>query len=585
MTRLIWNRKLDFLLRQIDVFNQGIVDPLFKIISTDQPDRKSNKAIRLQLEILDPVTWARDCSHFESDSSDPAQKRIVLILPTFELDPLTGLAKIHSQQKDLESQMLGVASHNVFRDQFSGIDVLVLDSQQISEALAPTPIFDRRLIEIGALPWSIDFCTRLARLIIHLHNSIHENKPKLMLFDLDETLWPGNLAERGAANAWEIEENEIDAQVRWAYARLREAMKKSRRFGQLIGLITKNNVNELNAFLTDVSGTHLQDRLRLEDFDLIRADWSSKSSAIIEAAEYFGFKVEQLAFFDNDEREQSEVRFTLPQVHCPHLPNDPLERCLRLIDEIGWLHPFNTSEDQLRAQSYKANRKRELIRVHQSKDGAKDNLEWLASLHPELSLIEITRDLPAKLLESLTKRGAQLFQRTNQFHLTRNRIDERTLIEETFKETGRTWMARYKDDLGDDGWIAIFKIVLMGDQQLSFQVSEFVLSCRAFNRCIEDMLMNFMLSKVSEALESSRSDTGESPCLYVSKPVNFSNSKTREFFEKYRRQNVHLPVLHGSCSEYWLLGEVQPKENSGLINPLKFRELNRNEINREYGVN
>jgi FkbH-like protein len=438
-------------------------------------------------------------------------------------------------QRELESTAIQILNSQVDGTQQW---LAQISAYALSDNLYPTPLFDDRLHAIGASPWSIKFSRRLSRLVEHLHELYRQKKPKLSIFDFDETLWSGNLAELGSEVAHSIQSMENNSSQALAFSNLRSVIKRSIDFGQLIGLVTRNDRTEVERFLSRTSNFGIG----LNDFAWIHADWGSKVNAIEVAAQTFGFRFHDLAFYDNDPREREQVRHAFPEIHCPELPMDPSERCLQIIDEIGWIFPerLNTFTDRIRSKSYATERQREILL---SQTSPTSQLAGLAKLKPELyvkRLRLLSTDQQFNPENELLARASQLFMRTNQFHLTRVRLNAHELFARLKSDRDEVWLFGYKDQLGDDGWVGL--IAWSREQKV---LVDFILSCRAFNRGIECAMINFMAQRLRVATE-----------LHVAKPLQFENSRTFKFFSSLR--------IHSIDTQMHFAPELMPKYNSLL---------------------
>jgi len=284
---------------------------------------------------------------------------------------------------------------------------------------------------------------------------------KLLVTDLDNTLWGGVLAEVGAEG---IAYDQAGAGYRhYLYQSL---LLRLRREGTLLAAVTRNDHAIVDPVLSQDAMT-----LGADDFVAVYASYNAKSSQIRDLAKRLNLSLDSIVFVDDNAVELQEVRSALPDVRVVAFParDDALPAFLNhLAGEFGQRNV--TAEDRDRTEMYR--RRAESVAPSTAK-GA-DLTEFLASLEMELSLHDRTRGNRA--------RAVQLINKTNQFNANGRRWTDEE-VETLLASGGRLITASLSDRTGSHGEIAACLIDSAG------VIEALVLSCRVFQRRVEHAFM------------------------------------------------------------------------------------------------
>jgi len=190
---------------------------------------------------------------------------------------------------------------------------------------------------------------------------------KLIILDLDDTLWGGVIGEDG----WENLKLGGHDPVGEAYADFQRALKAMTNRGILLGIVSKNTEEvALEAF-----EKHPEMVLSPDDFAGWRINWDDKAKNVAALVDELNLGRQSAVFVDNNSFERGRVREALPEVFVPEWPDDPFRYRQRLVS----LRCFDTStltdEDRERASMYVAQRKRSSV-----KNDVDSIEEWLHTL-------------------------------------------------------------------------------------------------------------------------------------------------------------------------------------------------------------
>ena len=272
-------------------------------------------------------------------------------------------------------------------------------------AAAPLAACDPMLWHLGRLPFSEVFSQRLARRWMGLTLAMLGKTARVVVLDLDNTLWGGVLGEDGLSGiriGGDYPGN--------AYTSFQLALKTLP--GRGIGLAVCSR-NDRDLALQALE-THSAMLIRPADLVATRIDWRPKWENVREIAEELNLGLESLLFVDDNPIEREQIRLNLPEVKILDLPASPAFFAEALAD-CPWLESAGlTAEDAGRIRSYQT-----LQKVREERRTAASLNEFYAGLGMQLSL--------QPLDDSNIARAVQLSQKTNQFNTTTRRHDQRTL--------------------------------------------------------------------------------------------------------------------------------------------------------------
>ena len=292
---------------------------------------------------------------------------------------------------------------------------------------------------------------------------------KLLILDLDDTLWGGIVGEVG----WQHLRLGGHDPVGEAFADFQRAIRALKNRGVILGIVSKNDQH----LALEAIASHPEMVLRLEDFAGWRINWRDKAQNILELVEELNLGPQAAVYIDDDAGQRQRIRGALPEVFVPDWPADKLLYRQALESLRCFDAPELSQEDRTRAEMYARDRqRRQCAASFQSVD------EWLEDL-------EIRVDVEALSQDNLP-RAAQLLNKTNQMNLTTRRMTAQELWHWSQQPQHRLWTFRVRDRFGDCGLVGIASLEWSGDQGT---IVDFVLSCRAFGRRIEEAMMHVLL--------------------------------------------------------------------------------------------
>jgi FkbH-like protein len=344
-------------------------------------------------------------------------------------------------------------------------------------------LFDDRLWHIGRMRLGRAGTAQLAKLYLRYLSALLLPRRKVLVLDLDNTLWGGVLGEDGIDGIAISHEG-----IGLAFREFQLAILALAQRGIVLAIASKNNP----ADAMEVLEHHPEMVLRRRDFACVEIHWNPKSESLPRIAQQLNLGLDSFVFWDDEPREREIVRTQHPTVFVPDVPADPSDYARALLD-LECFDVLNlTAEDWQRGEMYRQEA---------------DRQQWLTAASPA-DLGEFYRSLNMVVSVAVpdtyaVPRFAQLTQRTNQFNFTTRRYSEGDIRSMLADPMRRLYTVSLKDRFGELGVVGAAIICQSAD---AWQLDTFLMSCRALGRGVEDA---FLAMLVAEAEQSKTKLIGE----------------------------------------------------------------------------
>ena len=363
--------------------------------------------------------------------------------------------------------------------------------------------YNPRLWYLGKIPFGNELLKEAAQRIKSALRSIQGKSRKVLLLDLDDTLWGGIVGDAGREN---LVLGGHDA-VGEAYVDFQRELKALTRRGVILAIVSKND----ESVALDAITHHPEMVLRLEDFAGWKIDWNDKVENIIALLRQLNLGEEAAVFIDDNPVERDRVREALPELLVPEWPADKRLYPQTLLRLDCFDNATISEEDRVRPRMYVEERSRAAAR-----GSAQSFDQWLENLGIVLDI--------EPLSDTNRSRLVQLLNKTNQMNLTTRRVTEGEL-REIARSTDRVFYGiRARDKFGDSGLVGILGLEQEGQHG---RITDFVLSCRVMTRRIEESMLHLAASWAREAgLDEVTADyvatAKNKPCLEFFRRSGFS---------------------------------------------------------------
>lgn len=359
-------------------------------------------------------------------------------------------------------------------DSLDAKNVFVLGAERWLAA-AGVEAFTPKRWYMGKVPFGNPVFRDAARDVKACLRGVYGQGRKLVVLDLDDTLWGGIVGDDG----WEhLQLGGHDATGE-AFVDFQHALKALTRRGILLGIVSKNT----ESVALEAIDRHPEMVLKRSDFAGWRINWQDKARNLTDLVEELNLGLHSVVFIDDNPVERARVRETLPEVYVPEWPADKT----LYASALAGLDCFETTdvseEDRARASMYTTERERQALRANV---GSVD--EWLRSLETTVTAEPLS---PANM-----KRVVQLLNKTNQVNLRTRRLPDSGFAAWAANERHRVWAFSVRDRFGSAGLTGIVSVALDGAVA---SVEDFVMSCRVMSRRVEETMLHTAATFAREA--------------------------------------------------------------------------------------
>lgn len=393
------------------------------------------------------------------------RRDVVTIVSTVRVDAATPLTYAgtrlpdgpYARQTEINAALHALAEEH---DNVELLDIDLLYDRFGRDALISTTFWYAGRVRYT--PRWFDECARHISWLLDAHLS---RARKVLVLDLDGTLWGGILGEDGPGGIALGEDG-----VGKCYRDLQRRIKVLQGTGVLLAVASKNDWNDVESVLAD----HPMMLIRPDDLAAWRVDWNDKASNIVAIADDLSLGLDSFVLLDDNPVERARVSESLPDVAVPDFPVRPELLADWFVQEVAF--PFFPkvrvlATDRDKTQQYRARNQRQQV------------LAALPDLETFLEQLEIQLDL--RIDEPmLVDRAAQMTQKTNQFNLTLRRCSPGDLRHMQESSQYAVVTAGYSDRFGDEGVVGLAILDLE-----AAEVVVFLLSCRVLGRGVEHRLL------------------------------------------------------------------------------------------------
>jgi FkbH-like protein len=377
-------------------------------------------------------------------------------------------------------------------------NLYVLNAQKWIEA-AGKRAFDASLWYMAKVPFGSEVFKEAAKDVRAAVRAVTGSARKLIILDLDDTLWGGTVGEEG----WNSLRLGGHDAVGEAFVEFQAALKSLTHRGVVLGIVSKNDENTA----LEAIENHPEMVLRLADFAGWRINWADKAQNLADLVSELNLGLQSVVFIDNDPIERARVREALPEVLVPDWPAKQTLFKSTLLNLPYFDYASINKEDRDRTKMYVRDRDRQ---TSKSEVGSLE--EWLNTLDTRVEVHELTdANLP---------RVAQLFNKTNQFNLSTRRLTDKEIQKWAAAPNRKFWAVRVLDRFGDSGLTGLVSVEVSGSRA---RIVDFIMSCRVMGRKIEETMLH-IAARYAQLLELEQ--------IYARYIPTSKNAPCLEFLEK-----------------------------------------------------
>jgi FkbH-like protein len=352
---------------------------------------------------------------------------------------------------------------------------------------------------------------------------------KLIVLDLDNTLYDGVLAEDGIASL------RTDVQHRAAFEQLKDLKDR----GIILAICTHNDAKDVQ----DLIEGDLLSPLESVDFTYIEAGWRPKSAMVQSVIKQMNISTKDVLILDDNPGVVFEIAEVMPAAHTV-LVKDATDLLAACRWYPGLSRLVTTKEDLFRSDDLRLNEVR--------KELAKSPMSgYFKKLKPVVTL-EIN---PMMHIQRL----AELSMKTNQFNTNLRRLTVSDMVDRMTDAQAIVISIGLRDELIDSGVIGLISGRLHNSRAL---LDDIAVSCRALGRSLEAYFLDLAIKRAAESWQitpqevlvdyrkGNRNEVAQKWLgvdSHDSKASGVVNYQLRSFGPEF--DLVHVAYLEGAASE------------------------------------
>ena len=301
---------------------------------------------------------------------------------------------------------------------------------------------------------------------------------KVLILDLDNTIWGGIIGDDGPKNL-RIGDETPEGRI---FLEIQSYFKMIKKNGVLLAVVSKNEKS------LALEGLKVKKNiLKISDFVATRINWKNKSENIISISKELNLGLDSFVFVDDNPAEREEVTKRLPDVSIPNIGDHP-ENFIKIINDHDYFHLSSkiSKEDAARTSLYQTENIRKKLKTKN-----KSHNSFLKSLKIEIRFIK-------KIIDNI-ERVHQLTNKTNQFNLTTKRLSLNEVKKYINNPNKKIIVVQAKDKFGDYG---IISAMYLSKNIHGWTIDNWVMSCRVFAKSIENAILFSLIKFIKKNKKS-----------------------------------------------------------------------------------
>ena len=234
------------------------------------------------------------------------------VLPSY----VRGLGMLDMKQDIGVANILNQMNLRVCQNLDSEANIYILNTQKWIEQAGGKNAFNPKFWYMGKIAFGNEVFKNAVTDIKAAVNGLRGNSKKLIILDLDDTLWGGIVGDDGWEN---LRLGGHDA-VGEAFADFQNELKALKNRGILLAIVSKNQED----VALEAIKKHPEMALRKDDFVGWRINWNDKAQNIVELVSELNLGLQSVVFIDDNPVERARIRDTLPEILVPEWPEDKM---------------------------------------------------------------------------------------------------------------------------------------------------------------------------------------------------------------------------------------------------------------------
>jgi FkbH-like protein len=329
-------------------------------------------------------------------------------------------------------------------------------------------IFNNRNNLYIKFPFNLYALKKFSKIVKRNLKIVNSRPYKLIILDCDNTLWGGILDEDKKKGILYGDEGEGII-----FKNFQNKIKKLKNEGYLLSLSSKNNEKDVWNVMKNRKMI-----LQKNDFLKPKINWDEKYLNIKKTIFELCLRPSDVIFIDDNILEIQKVRKFVKNINYLHI-DEPLNIENKIESDLRFQKLIILEEDIKKYKQYKIK-----LKYEKQKEENKNNANFFLTLKQKIKFYDLSKEN--------SERALQLFNKTNQFNFSLNRYNSLGLEKLINNKNCEIKLFDLKDKFGDHGIIGAYVI---NKNKNTLEIIDFILSCRVFNRYVEDYIIWYILEK------------------------------------------------------------------------------------------
>ncbi len=346
-------------------------------------------------------------------------------------------------------------------------NVYIYDLVDKIASIGREQFYSDKMWYMSGMPYSRVGILEVCKFIKQLLKTCFETPKKVLVLDLDNTLWGGVIGEDGINGIVLSDHNEGQR-----FYDFQKQILNIQKMGIVLAIVSKNNIDDAE----QVFSNHPYMLLYNEHFVAKKINWEPKPKNIIELEKELNITEGGFVFIDDNPAEREAVKSACPEAIVPDFPLDTtiLKKFAEEIYNEYFLRSDILDEDLKKTQMYK----NEIQRKAEQKQSL--------TLDSYLEKLELCADIHL-MREDEIDRVTQLCNKTNQFNLTTKRYSRDEIVELSKDVNKKIFVAYLDDKYGQSGLVSL---LIVNELEDCLEIDTFLMSCRIMGRNLEKVMLN-----------------------------------------------------------------------------------------------
>lgn len=370
------------------------------------------------------------------------------------------------------SSLVAIANELLERQAATLSDVHLVDMARVIAEVGSEAGMPRKYWHLGRIPFGNSLARQIAKRVTGAMLALGGKTARLLILDLDNTLWGGVLGEDGPQGL-----KLGGAAPGSAFKNFQQVLKALSRRGIALAVCSKNDADLAWKMIEE----HPEMVLRKSDFVASRINWQSKAENVAEILAEVDLGAQSCCFIDDNPVERETVKRNVPGIVVPDFPFDPAEIVPWLLDYPLLECLALTNSDLVRTEQYKAR-----AQMHGTKHQFSDISDFYRDLQMQLRFEPYGTNNKARIKQLLVK--------TNQFNTTTRRHDDAKLA--AMLGDGCEIYALGMQDRQSP--YELLGVMILEPKTDALDIESFLMSCRVLGRTLETAALAFASQRASK---------------------------------------------------------------------------------------